>query len=151
VFEVLAELPVDAKQGMFAVTKKYPALVRYSNGASARRADNDVDIRGIAVELIGVHGDEILSGMESVMTRAITLGETEAGRARTIGAMREASARSKTSRPTSVVLGRAQRFSMKPGLVATMFAFNAVANPSQPRYGTTSPAAGLSTREATTE
>ncbi len=68
-FEVLGDIPADAKQGMFAVAKKYPALVRFSNGASAKRADQKPDIRGIAVKVIGVDGDKVIPGMEAAVTQ----------------------------------------------------------------------------------
>ena len=69
VFEVLADLPADARQSMFATPKTYPALVRFSNGAAQRRADKKPDVRGIAIKVIGVDGDKVIPGMESAVTQ----------------------------------------------------------------------------------
>ena len=67
--EVLAELPADAKLGMFATPATYRALVRYSNGAARRQPDRRPDVRGIAVKVLGVPGRKVIPGMEDATTQ----------------------------------------------------------------------------------
>lgn len=68
-FEVLADIPADARQGMFDEPKKYPALVRFSNGAPKRQHDKKPDVRGIAIKVIGVAGEKVIPGMETAVTQ----------------------------------------------------------------------------------
>ena len=68
-FEVLADVAADARHGMFDTPKKYPALVRYSNGAPRKQTDKKPDVRGIAVKVIGVTGEKVIPGMESAVTQ----------------------------------------------------------------------------------
>lgn len=67
--EVLADIPAEAKNGMFAEPKKYPVLVRYSNGSPKTQPDKKPDVRGIAIKLIGVDGKKTIRGMEDAMTQ----------------------------------------------------------------------------------
>ena len=68
-FEVLADVPADAKLGMFAEPKTYRAFVRYSNGSPHRQADSKPDVRGIAVKVLGVAGKKLIPGMEDATTQ----------------------------------------------------------------------------------
>ncbi|MEO8844663.1 MAG: catalase [Kofleriaceae bacterium] len=68
-FEVLADVPADARHGMFDTPKKYPALVRYSNGAPRKQHDKKPDVRGIAIKVIGVAGEKAIPGMEAAVTQ----------------------------------------------------------------------------------
>lgn len=68
-FEVLADVPADARQGMFDTPKKYAALVRYSNGSPRKQVDKKPDVRGIAIKVIGVAGDKVIPGMEHAVTQ----------------------------------------------------------------------------------
>ena len=68
-FEVLADVAADARHGMFDTPKKYPALVRYSNGAPRKQADKKPDVRGIAIKVIGVTGEKVIPGMENAVTQ----------------------------------------------------------------------------------
>ena len=67
--EVLPDVAPDAKLGMFAEPKTYPALVRYSNGAPRHQLDKKPDVRGFAVKVIGVGGTKVIPGMEDAVTQ----------------------------------------------------------------------------------
>jgi len=66
-FEVLPGLPAD--YAMFAVARRYPALVRFSNGAPRRQSDRKPDVRGIAIKVIGVDGEKAIPGLERAVTQ----------------------------------------------------------------------------------
>jgi hypothetical protein len=68
-FEVLADIPEDARVGMFATPKTYPALARFSNGAAHRQSDKKMDVRGLAVKLFGVDGKKVIPGLEDEVTQ----------------------------------------------------------------------------------
>jgi hypothetical protein len=59
-FQVMADLPEWARQGVFAKPRTFPALVRFSNGDSHIHADTNKEPRGIAIKLIGVEGRKLL-------------------------------------------------------------------------------------------
>jgi hypothetical protein len=65
----IANVPEEARVGMFATPKKYPALVRFSNGAGRRQSDRTLDVRGIAVKVLGVDGTKLIPGMEDETTQ----------------------------------------------------------------------------------
>ena len=66
---VRADVPAEAKLGMFAEPATYRAFVRYSNGAPAHQADRKPDVRGLAVKLVGVGGKKLIPGMEDATTQ----------------------------------------------------------------------------------
>ncbi|MDB4955748.1 MAG: Catalase [Myxococcales bacterium] len=68
-FEVLPDLPADARVGMFAEPKSYSAFVRFSNGAGRQQSDAKPDVRGIAVKVLGVGGKKVIPGMEDAKTQ----------------------------------------------------------------------------------
>jgi hypothetical protein len=67
--EVLADVPADARVGMFAVPRRYKALARFSNGAPRRQSDRKPDVRGLAVKVFGVDGKKVIPGMEDATTQ----------------------------------------------------------------------------------
>jgi catalase len=67
--EVLADVPADAKLGLFAQPATYRGFVRYSNGSPRRQADGKPDVRGFAVKLLGVPGKKVIPGMEDATTQ----------------------------------------------------------------------------------
>lgn len=60
--EVLAGLPVFARQGLFAQVGSYPVTLRLSNGGFDRARDRVPDIRGFALRVTGVSGPSALGG-----------------------------------------------------------------------------------------
>jgi hypothetical protein len=61
-FEVLADLPAQARYGLFATPGRYPAVVRLSNGSFDVQANAMGDIRGFAVKVQAVAGPSSLGG-----------------------------------------------------------------------------------------
>ena len=60
-FQVEKDLPPHLAQGVFVPGRKYPALIRFSNGdADPMRPDAKPDARGMAIKLLAVPGDKIL-------------------------------------------------------------------------------------------
>lgn len=55
-FQVAEGLPTWAQRGAFRAPREYPAVVRFSNGMSARLSDRVPDTKGLAVKLLGVDG-----------------------------------------------------------------------------------------------
>lgn len=68
-FEVLADVPEEARVGMFAEPRTYEAVVRFSNGAARRQADKEPDVRGLGVKILGVGGKKLIPGMEDERTQ----------------------------------------------------------------------------------
>ena len=68
-FDVLGELPAAAAQGLFAQPGRYPAYVRFSNGASAHQVDRKGDVRGIAIKVCGVDGKKVIPGLQDARTQ----------------------------------------------------------------------------------
>lgn len=59
---IKADIPSDLKYGVFAKSKEYGAIVRFSLGQYDD--DRKRDVHGIAIKLLGVAGDKILSNDE---------------------------------------------------------------------------------------
>jgi hypothetical protein len=60
-------LPAELAQGVFAHPgRTYPAVARFSNGASSAGPDRGRDARGLAVRLFGVPGDRLTAGGPAV-------------------------------------------------------------------------------------
>lgn len=55
-FEVLSDIPVHARHGLFATPGRYEAWVRLSNGGTDRQADRKPDVRGFAIKVRGLSG-----------------------------------------------------------------------------------------------
>jgi len=53
-FEVLNDLPVHLRQGIFSEPRRYEAVIRFSNGGEKPQDDSKGDARGMAIKLIGV-------------------------------------------------------------------------------------------------
>lgn len=58
---VLPDRDVRAQFGVFAETKTIPAWVRFSNGGGSVESDTKSDARGLAIKLVGVEGQRLLS------------------------------------------------------------------------------------------
>ena len=62
-FEVLAQLPPTACQGLFKAPGRYAAHVRLSNGSMDVQADRVPDIRGFAIKVLGLNGPGALGAV----------------------------------------------------------------------------------------
>ena len=60
-FTVEPNLPNDLKVGVFNSQKSYHCYVRFSNSQTIPQSDKKKDIRGIAIKLLGVPGEKVLS------------------------------------------------------------------------------------------
>ncbi len=58
--EVLADLPEFAGHGLFATPAALEVQVRLSNGSMDRAPDRKPDVRGLALRVLGVHGESAL-------------------------------------------------------------------------------------------
>ncbi len=60
-FRVLPNLPDELAQGLFHEERIYPTVVRFSNGASQPQSDALPDARGLAIKVLEVAGDMVLT------------------------------------------------------------------------------------------
>jgi hypothetical protein len=68
-FRVLADLPQQARYGVFREPGIFQAVVRFSNGDSVSHPDRRPEPRGIAIKLFGVPGPKLLPGREDALTQ----------------------------------------------------------------------------------
>ena len=61
-FTVLANLPDRARVGLFTQPATYQAWIRYSSAFSSIASDRDIDVRGMAIKVMGVEGEKMLAG-----------------------------------------------------------------------------------------
>jgi hypothetical protein len=62
-FTVLDGLPPDLRVGLFATPRTYPAVIRLANASS--QSDRDRDVRGMAIRVQGVTGENLTPGAGS--------------------------------------------------------------------------------------
>ncbi len=72
-FHVLADLPKEARQGLFATPREIPVVMRLSNGAPRHDHDNVGDVRGMALKLIGVEGEKAIAALADTVTQDFLL------------------------------------------------------------------------------
>ena len=73
-FRVADDLAPDLAVGVFVPGKSYETVIRFSNGnPDATRADAKGDARGMAIKLIGVPGDKLLSSEPDASTQDFIL------------------------------------------------------------------------------
>jgi hypothetical protein len=58
-FAVEADLPPEFRVGLFAEPRPYDAWVRFSSGSDKPRSDAVPDMRGIAIKVLGVTGQQL--------------------------------------------------------------------------------------------
>ena len=77
-FEILADLPPELAVGVFAEPRAFEAWVRLSNGQPNVRPDEEKDVRGCAIKLMGVEGPKMLDDekqtQDFVLVNAPVLG-----------------------------------------------------------------------------
>lgn len=72
-FTVLDNLPEELSVGLFSQPKSYPAWVRFSNAAQTINPDIAKDIRGMAIKLMGVPGEKLLTHQKDAQTHDFLL------------------------------------------------------------------------------
>lgn len=77
-FEVVPDLPPELAVGVFAEPRTFQAWVRFSNGQPKVRPDEEKDVRGCAIKLMGVEGPKMLDDekqtQDFVLVNAPVLG-----------------------------------------------------------------------------
>jgi len=59
-FSVLSGLPDRARVGLFKQPATYQAWIRFSSAFSSIASDRDIDVRGMAIKVMGVEGEKLL-------------------------------------------------------------------------------------------
>lgn len=83
-FEVLPNLPDNLKIGVFQKQARYQAWIRFSNSNAQPQADSKGDIRGMAIKLMGVEGEKLLSESAHASTQDFVLISHETFLARNV-------------------------------------------------------------------
>ncbi|MCC7297914.1 MAG: catalase family protein [Bacteroidia bacterium] len=72
-FEIETDLPEYLKVGVFKEPKKYGAFVRFSNSSTSIKPDVVKDIRGMAIKIVGVEGEKLLTEGAHALTQDFVL------------------------------------------------------------------------------
>lgn len=72
------QLPEELRVGVFAQNVTYPAWVRFSNGDPHVQADEEGDVRAMAIKLLEVPGDKLLDDERDAETQDFLLNHTPA-------------------------------------------------------------------------
>lgn len=83
-FSIEKNLSEDLKVGVFAKEKDYHAWVRFSNGNTTTQKDRKKDIRGVAIKLLGVPDEKLLTDERLLQTQDFLLMSSETFFAKTI-------------------------------------------------------------------
>ena len=75
---IVENTPDHLRFGVFKDPKRYPAWIRFSNGAGRIQPDATPDIRGIAIKVMGVDGEKILAGEKHARTQDFIAINSEA-------------------------------------------------------------------------
>jgi hypothetical protein len=69
-------LSASARVGMFSSKARYTTLARFSNGSGDRQGDRTMDMRGLAIKIMNLRGDRIVSrpGDETATTQDFLMG-----------------------------------------------------------------------------
>ncbi|MEP7252739.1 MAG: catalase family protein [Ginsengibacter sp.] len=76
-FTVLPGLSAELKFGVFKEPLTYPAWIRFSNANTIVQHDRKKDIRGVAIKLMNVPGEKLLSNHQSEQTQDFLLMSNE--------------------------------------------------------------------------
>jgi hypothetical protein len=76
-FNIVPNLPSHLRVGVFKEPKTYSAWVRFSNSQTNPKNDKKKDIRGIAIKLMGVSGDKLLTAQRFEETQDFLLMSSE--------------------------------------------------------------------------
>jgi hypothetical protein len=72
-FTVLGDVPDTARLGLFRTPATYPAWIRFSNAFSSIASDQDIDVRGMAIKVMGVEGQKLLDREKDEKTQDFLL------------------------------------------------------------------------------
>jgi catalase len=72
-FIVDAGIPPQYQAGIFKPGTVYPALIRFSNASTKRKPDAKPDVRGMAIKLLNVPGEKLLTSERNASTQDFLL------------------------------------------------------------------------------
>jgi Catalase len=72
-FRVCKDIPMEFRQGIFAQSNTFPALIRLSNGFKNIQHDKEKDARGMAIKLLGVPGRKVMEDESNATTQDFLL------------------------------------------------------------------------------
>lgn len=72
-FTVLSDVPAAARLGLFKAPATYSAWIRFSNAFSSIASDQAIDVRGMAIKVMGVEGQKLLESEQHEKTQDFLL------------------------------------------------------------------------------
>ena len=75
-FTVPAQVPERARLGLFKEPSSHQAWIRFSNAFSSIEADGKIDVRGMAIKVMGVEGEKLLESEKLEKTQDFLLINT---------------------------------------------------------------------------
>lgn len=104
------ELSADRRIGLFQSAAKYVTYARFSNGVGDVQSDKKMDIRGLALKILGVKGIRVLSrpGDDTATTQDFLMGNTPFAPASDARHMMAFGVASKTAPNGTSILGRVE-------------------------------------------
>jgi hypothetical protein len=72
-FTVLPDIPEAARLGLFKTPATYATWIRFSNAFSSIASDQDIDVRGMAIKVMGVEGPKLLEREQHEKTQDFLL------------------------------------------------------------------------------
>lgn len=101
-------LPQGARIGLFGQNKSYPTWVRFSNGMGTPQGDRKVDVRGLAVKIMGVEGERsiTLPGDDTATTQDFLMADQTVAPASDARHMMQFGDAMSSSKDTSSVFGK---------------------------------------------
>ena len=76
-FIIEQDLPEHLRVGVFAIPRTYNAWVRFSNANTIPKPDKKKDVRGVAIKLLGVPGEKLLTQERYEQTQDFLLMNSE--------------------------------------------------------------------------
>jgi hypothetical protein len=80
---VSSGLPEALRVAVFSEPRSWPVYVRFSSGSGHHQHDRTLDVRGLALKLVGVPGRKLIPGLEDKRTQDFLLIQTPATSFRT--------------------------------------------------------------------
>jgi hypothetical protein len=75
-FSVPAQVPERATLGLFKEASSHQAWIRFSNAFSSVESDGKIDVRGMAIKVMGVEGEKLLESEKLEKTQDVLLINT---------------------------------------------------------------------------
>lgn len=134
-FAIEPDLPADLQVGIFSTPKTYQAWIRFSNQDGIMQPDKVRDIRGMAIKLMGVPGDKLLTAARDAQTQDFILISTNVFVTKNVAEF-DALITAMTGNILAKISFFATRWRVIWNLLSSLKKF---ANPLQMRYWSTTP------------